>query len=367
MSLAISEEENALLDLKTRLCTAKSRLDGLPHLELISCALDQYGDKKHTISANIRESHVSNAWLKCFEILTTFKLLRRDTYHFDNGALPGGFIKATAYILDNLYPTYYYNWRAYSLYDEKMTHLEDTYQLYEWHRSRWLMSDTNNGDITSTANIMDVKSRLKIPVNLYTSDIGFDVSEDYNNQEIAHFAVNAGQILLCIEILQSGGNCIIKHFTCFEGFTLEYLSIFFKLFESMVFHKPTSSKPLNSEVYLVGRGFLGADNEDCKLLRELLIDSLNNRIFTPRYAYPTEFVRGILPYINSLVDRQIHMLDIVVETVPEINAMVIPNIPFTKTSEAYYKACAHVRRKREPVNVRYKFTNWGKILISIGK
>ena len=62
-------------------------------------------------------------------------------------------------------------------------------------------------------------------------------------------------MLFILYNLKNGGNCVIKHYTFFEKYTLVYLMLFSKLFKECYIYKPFSSKSLNSEVYIVGLGF----------------------------------------------------------------------------------------------------------------
>lgn len=247
--------------LEEQLCAAKEALDKYKDIYHVLKWYDPFKAEKYKIAKKYDLEFISNAWLKCYEILSTYVCIvdRPYIYHFDNAALPGSFILATrAYISNNLKNSEHV-WKASSLMGDGVgDHLEDTYGLYAQNPDNWMMNSVNNGDITSIENIQDITNRLndsKFDVDLYTSDVGFDVSYNYNGQEIEHYYVNVGQILLCIKILARGGSCIIKHFTCFKECTVSYLAPFMKLFNKFTICKPLTSKRLNSEIYLVGIGF----------------------------------------------------------------------------------------------------------------
>jgi hypothetical protein len=300
-------------ELKNNLCIAKSELDFIPHVKLITNALDPFRTEKYKIAKKIGEKNISNAWLKCFEIIMKFDMMKSKKHvrHFDNAAFPGAFILATEYIMKNHYPKCNYVWRACSLYDKNKPHLEDSYKLYEKFPDKWLMDSKNNGDVTSLDNINYIAQKLDNKTNFYTSDIGFDVSSDYNNQEVLHFDVNTGQILLCLKVLQENGCCIIKHFTYFEDYTLQYLDQFSKLFEKFYFHKPLTSKALNSEIYLIGVNFLKNSKENSATyqnLMETLEKCLVEKTFFIDKEYPYKFVGNLLNTIKSLTKKQINEL-----------------------------------------------------------
>ncbi len=324
-SSSLSDEEKIKMNihiLKNKLSAAKSKLDNKKDIELIIQSLDPFKTIKYQIARKIKEKYISNAWLKCFSILMNFNILKKKSIirHYDNASLPGAFILATKYIINNYEKECDYKWRACSLYNSQILHLGDSYGLIKQFPNNWLMDDKNDGDITNITNINDITKKLLNKTNLYTSDAGFDVSNDYNNQEILHFGVNTGQILLCLKVLQSEGICIIKHFTYLEEYTLKYLNKFSKLFRHFYFYKPVASKSLNSEIYLIGIGFLGCNS---KLSQRLAIDleyCLVNDSYSLQYEYPVKFTEIIYSKIKLHIDDQIWWLNKVVKIASDLHA-----------------------------------------------
>ncbi len=300
-----------ILTIKEKLFAAKSRLDNIHHVDLITRALDPFRREKYQIAKSIGEKHVSNAWLKCFDIIMKFKLLSGKTVirHYDGASLPGAFILATQYAVRHYINGCDYKWRACSLYDSDIPHLGDDYGLLRQFPNNWLMDEKNNGDITNIDNINNITVKLLNKTNFYTSDLGFDVSTDYNNQETLHFCANTGQILLCLKVLQVGGICVIKHYTYLEEYTLKYLSKFSKLFKYFYLYKPVASKLLNSEVYLVGIGFIGNRTTMAEDLERCLV----NKSYSLDYEFPLSFIDLIWPQLKSSVNNQVWWLDKVVQ------------------------------------------------------
>ena len=297
-------------------------------LDYIMSHMNPYKKEKYKIAYNIKEKYISNAWLKCFEIIQKYKFFNnmKNIYHFDNASLPGAFILATKYIIKNYYPNKVYEWKASSLYDNKKSHLGDDYNLFKDYPYNWTMSDTNNGDITDTKVINDITSALEscnFKTNFYTSDLGFDVSHDYLNQESIHFAANTGQILTCLKILNTGGICVIKHFTYFEEYTLYYLSIFSKLFREFKLYKPKTSKMLNSEIYLIGIDFTHKTILKNQLIKELE-HCLNHNIFrlSKYFKYPNYFIFKILPHVKTHIGIQIQNLNNVIDITSKIQRYI---------------------------------------------
>lgn len=307
MELSIEVMQKRIETLKLDLCAAKSELDNIPHVGLITSFLDPFKEEKYKISRKTKQKYISNAWLKCFSILTRFNLYNKSYIrHFDNAAFPGAFILATKYVITQYNATCNYNWRACSLYDINQSHLNDDYKLYKQFPNNWLMDSRNNGDITKLENINDIASKLVDKTTLYTSDLGFDVSHSYNDQEKLHFQANTGQVLLCLKVLQEGGNCVIKHYTYFEDYTIKYLNEFSKLFGKFHFYKPSTSKALNSEIYLVGLNF--AKSRNFQMYTRLVYNleyCLNYNLYALTYQFPLDFMESIWEMTKNVVNRQI--------------------------------------------------------------
>ena len=103
--------------------------------------------------------------------------------------------------------------------------------------------------------------------NLYTSDVGLEISkQDLNRQEELTAFVNMGQILTGLLALAIGGHFVTKQFTFVTPFSRSLIAIVASLFDETYITKPKTSRPTNSEVYLVGKGFKGISPELAKAL-----------------------------------------------------------------------------------------------------
>ena len=226
-----------------------------------------------------RTPNVSNAWLKAYEIFVHYGgLLPKEptekfTY-FDNAAFPGSFLLAAHHMVATMCHIDNFVWWASSLLsrDEQtggIRPLEDKYLLYKNYPDHWLMSRENNGDVTDVANQRDVEARIGGTVDLYTSDLGFDVSDDFNNQELAQARANLGQIVTGLLVLREGGSMVTKQYSYFEPFTVSVIGVMTRLFKRVEVCKGMFSKAGNSETYLVGLGY-GRREGDVKILVDRL-------------------------------------------------------------------------------------------------
>jgi len=229
---------------------------------------DPFKNEKKIIAKMGNTCNVSNAWLKCYELINYYNMLpehvKGEFLHFDNAAFPGSFIIST-YHFANTKRNWSdkYKWIGSSLITENELDkepLEDKYHLYKNYKDNWIMDDNMNGDVLVKENQLFMHNKFKGSIDLYTSDIGFDVSSDYNNQELLQMPVNFGQVLSGLLILKKGGSFITKQYTAFESITVSLIYLTSYFFDEFYVCKPYTSREANSETYLVGKGFKQFDN-----------------------------------------------------------------------------------------------------------
>jgi hypothetical protein len=294
-------------DLKRRLDDAKTLLDGPsrdPRWLKVSSITDYYRSLRYVVGLKYNARNVSNAWLKMYELITYYGLVTSDTkWYFANSEMPGSFILAFNH----------YNqtrnggrtkWIASSIYgvgDPQKNYLDDRYLLYKNYPQSWLMGNDNNGDTTIPENIRNFRKKIlektggKL-VDLYTSDAGIDVSsEGYNDQERIEAKINLGQIAAGLATLAPGGHFVVKTFMYFEPFSISLLRILTGLFNEFYISKPMTSRPSNSEVYWVGKGFRGVSNS--------VLDALLNRLenFNMRPFVSKKFTYDDTPWMDVVL------------------------------------------------------------------
>lgn len=261
-------------DIRTKLNDTKSKLDIIPSeiYRKISSELDYYTTLKHYLRKHFNLQIVTNATLKLYEILEQFPFIRKNTNTFNvfcNAELPGGFIVAINHYIKTKHPIVEFDWIANSYLSDNT--LSDIYEIYKKNKNKWLMNDTMNGDITSVDNIMYIKDTVKSifrkGIDLYTSDIGIDVSSDYNSQEEQTLLLNYCQVLCGLLTLRTKGCMVTKQFTYFTSFNTSLLILLSSLFKQVYITKPATSRPFNSEIYVVCIDYIGmSDNMSNYLL-----------------------------------------------------------------------------------------------------
>lgn len=307
-------------EVKNKLASVKSQLDKA-YLQKAFAGywreFDPFKNERNVIASMGMTYNISNAWIKCYEILLFFNLLpdvlaSKEFTHFDNASFPGSFIASTHHLVRTMFPwSNKYQWKASSLIEankQTATQLEDKYGLYKEYPSRYLMNAHNNGDVLNENNQKDFHKQLGNKVDLYTSDLGFDVSSDYNNQELIQAPANIGQILTGLLTLRKGGCLITKQYTIFEPITVSIMYAASLFFDEFYVCKPYSSREANSETYLVGKGFKGGVSFDHPYIAAML-DRISERvpIETPLFEekdYPSEYINALVKASDEIFGAQ---------------------------------------------------------------
>lgn len=311
--------------LKEELSSTKSKLDtefSKKKFASYWSNFDPFKTERNVVASIGNTINVSNAWLKCYELLIHFDLLPKNIkekqfLHFDNAAFPGSFVISTHHLVKTQYSwAAKYTWKASSLLEANTSNtapLEDKYGLYSNYKSNWLMTDNNNGDVLNENNQLDFNKRIGGSVNLYTSDLGFDVSSDFNNQESLQLPANIGQIVSGLLTLSKGGSFITKQYTTFEPSTIAVMYAVAHFFEEFYICKPVTSRMANSETYLVGKNFKGGVYIKHPYIKALL-DKIMKRtpievpIFDAKH-YSKDYLDTIIKSAKELSDAQIEKIN----------------------------------------------------------
>ena len=283
--------------------------------------IDVYKGMRREIERVYHGQHVSNAYMKYWELYSQFNIVPREMADgrpyiaFFNAELPGAALCAFNHFMHAMRPEVKFDWRAASLVPSAITKnardaLGDRYGLWESNREKWLMDvvttpkdggtsvdkpenqtvrtskdalSSNDGDATKRANLEDFARRVG-PVSkfggadLYSHDAGIDVSTGddgglgFNNQELANARIHLGCALAGFMTLRLGGNFIAKQYTFFETVTWNLIVIYATMFDAFYICKPVTSRPHNSEIYLVGLGFRGMPTQTADVLLARLQD-----------------------------------------------------------------------------------------------
>ncbi|KAF7721129.1 FtsJ methyltransferase domain-containing protein 2 [Apophysomyces ossiformis] len=115
------------------------------------------------------------------------------------------------------------------------------------------------GDLYKEENIRDFAKQVlqqteQKGVDLAVADGGFDFSGKEEHQERHAKRLLLCEIITMLLCLKQGGTFVCKFFDIVEEFTADMVWLLYQLFDSICITKPLSSRPANSERYLVCKG-----------------------------------------------------------------------------------------------------------------
>lgn len=176
---------------------------------------------------------------------------KRDLLYFaDVCAGPGGFSE---------YVFYRKGWRAkgfgFTLKSSKDFKLSDFYAgTPETFNPYYGINE--DGNIFDPANLSSLKDHVlkhtdDIGVHFLMADGGFSVEGQENIQEILSKQLYLCQCLAALMLVRTGGHFVVKLFDVFTHFSVGIVYIMYRCFEEVCIHKPVTSRPANSERYLI--------------------------------------------------------------------------------------------------------------------
>jgi cap2 methyltransferase len=283
---------------KQDLNAVKSRLDDMPSKEWERAAsqANRAEDVKHALRKKFQAELCTVAWAKMYESIAFCNLLPPDCQALGQASdgnpfaltvhlceAPGAFIAATNHYIRTHRPTFWWDWVAISL----NPHFEgnDQFQMIDDDKlinetmANWCWGEDSSGDLRRIQNIEflweDARRRmvgadgesLCPGAMLVTADGAVDTSMDPNRQEEICAGLHFCEIVAAVGILAPGGSFIWKGFTLFEAASINSLYLMGCLFNEVAVYKPATSKPANSETYVVGRGFKGIDSGVMEMLK----------------------------------------------------------------------------------------------------
>jgi 23S rRNA U2552 (ribose-2'-O)-methylase RlmE/FtsJ len=310
-------------------------------------SLGEYVSKKYDL-LNDKKQKVSNAFLKIYEIMMTYELISQDdinlkSFHFCEA--PGMFIIGLNHYLQTKTNIRNWEWYGNSLtLDANKTALSDMHGLIKANKNKWLIGPESSGDIRSLTNINYFKSILG-EVDFITSDCGICLDSSLLNKYEEMIAeTDFAQFINMINLLKVGGTGITKSFIPLElpsNVCIIYMMT--QLFEEVYLSKPITSRPQNSEVYLVGKKFLGIKSDLLNDLKSLLDKSINPK-FNPFNQWiesiPQSFLSQLEDYILDITRQQIsYLLNIFhfVDNTHEIDKIkIISNNKLKESTNIYW-------------------------------
>lgn len=277
-------------------------------------------DSKDINHDNNNYTPLSRAFFKLTEIYNTIGLIPEE-YKDTSGYIaniaegPGGFIEALYKhrIKDDIQDTHY----GLTLYSKNNRNIPGWQQIKK-RKSHFLNENPNI--LLKLGSLYDVKTIRyfskffsKKKAFLVTADGGFDYSDDFNNQELNSLKIIYAELVQIFMIQEEGGTMLFKMFDLFTQFSLQILYLLTMFYEEVYIVKPLTSRPANSEKYIIGKKFKGVSDT----FSSSMLVGLNN--WRSKYYYiqnillPEDFIEEIKKINTEIVKQQTTHIDKIID------------------------------------------------------
>ncbi|XP_075060543.1 cap-specific mRNA (nucleoside-2'-O-)-methyltransferase 1 [Mixophyes fleayi] len=186
-----------------------------------------------------------------------------------------------------------------------------------------------DGDVTRPENITAFRNFVldntdHKGVHFMMADGGFSVEGQENIQEILNKQLLLCQFLVGLSVVRTGGHFICKTFDLFTPFCVGLIYLLYCCFERVCLFKPVTSRPANSERYVVCRG-LKAGIEDVRnylFTVNLRLNVLRNSDQDVNLLVPLEVLRGDRPFYDYMVRSNESYCEMQIKALAKIHAFV---------------------------------------------
>lgn len=218
---------------------------------------------------------LSRSYFKMWEIYNNYPILQKfplnSKFYFAHLAEgPGGFMEASYNYIQHLRSSYYNHHIVHRDVYEGITLKPHNEYVPDWNKIKKIFGketniNVNYGNLYVYEDVLEyVKKFEKNKAHVVTADGGFDYSSDFNGQELNSCQIIYSEMVVALKILMEKGTFICKVFDLFSVTMIRILDILQRNFEYMYIYKPESSRPANSEKYIICINFLNKISEENK-------------------------------------------------------------------------------------------------------
>ena len=281
-----------------------------------------YNKKRKNDSISLY-SPISRSYFKLWEIYYSFQLFdnQKNNINFVHLAEgPGGFMEASMnYCKLNKIKNCTYWGITLAPTDEFVP---------DWNKLKKNFTKDKNcfieyGDLYNYEDVKKFIEKTK-SCHIVTADGGFDYSSDFNGQELNSCRIIYSEIVTALNVLNKDGHFIIKLFDLFSLTSLQLLELLNQCFKQVIIYKPETSRPANSEKYLVCTHFL--DNLTNQAKQKLLmnikewsaIENLNNNenyVILKDYKVSNQLFYDLNEFNNKYLNDQIKSINSIIHII----------------------------------------------------
>lgn len=257
---------------------------------------------------------ISRSFFKLWEILVDFELFNNNSCNnsCNNKPLkvlciadgPGGFIEAFLKYREEISHTTSDKIYGITLIskDINVPKWKIPQHFYSKYNIELLNGKDGTGSIYNLDNIIHFVQYIGAnSCDFLTADGGFDFSKNFNDQETQSFFLIMCEVYIALQLQKKDGVFILKVFDLNNIDTITLLYILHSVYADVYITKPYTSRPANSEKYIICKKYKNASKTILSKLKYSIKNNLNHvDIFVP-----TEFIEEIVFYNFHCVCLQI--------------------------------------------------------------
>ena len=261
---------------------------------------------------------LSRSYFKLWEIINDFNLINKNEKIKAAGLAegPGGFIEA----MINYRKKFKNTCKEDEVYG--ITLRSSDKDIPGWNKAGNFLKKNPNvkinygidgtGNIYNVENIKEFSKLFNQDADLVTADGGFDFSTNFNKQEQSSLRIIFCEIVAALSIQKKGGAFVCKVYDTYTQVSISYLFLLHCLYDTVNIIKPFTSRPANSEKYLVCSGFKGISDTLLKKMYIVVkswefIENKNNVIYKILNVskVPRIFIEMVKRYNTNYFNHQV--------------------------------------------------------------
>ncbi|XP_066474731.1 cap-specific mRNA (nucleoside-2'-O-)-methyltransferase 1 [Tiliqua scincoides] len=186
-----------------------------------------------------------------------------------------------------------------------------------------------DGDITRSENITAFQNFVldntdHKGVHFLMADGGFSVEGQENLQEILSKQLTLCQFLTGLSVIRTGGHFVCKTFDLFTPFSVGLVYLLYCCFERVSIFKPATSRPANSERYVVCKGLKSGIDEvrDYLFTVNIKLNQLRNSDQDVNLVVPLEVIKSDQDFYEYMVQSNVRHCAVQIKALAKIRAFV---------------------------------------------
>lgn len=260
---------------------------------------------------------MSRSYYKMLELVIDFNLIDNQVTDYVYGAIaegPGGFVECFIKYRRGVFMGRHDRIQC-------MTLRSDSSDVPNWNKAYDMFNRAGvyitygrdgTGNLYFTENLKEYRKLLGgNRAHLVTADGGFDYSTNFNNQEQQSLQLIFCEIVCALGVNRKGGHFILKVFDVFTKMTSKLIYLLTYFYDSVILTKPHTSRPANSERYLVCKNFRGITPEQLETLYDM-VDEWNQMDMKKLHIVdilgiepPPNFYQQVYEYNYMMIREQI--------------------------------------------------------------